>query len=348
LVSQRSHSCGLLSRFLVSLAAPVLGAVLLVLFFAPGAGAADLATLQAQVGKARSQARSLASSVEIRTAQLQAAAADAAAAGRRERALEAGLAQSRARLQRIRGAAAVEHSHLLVAQARFRRSQHQLALRLVAIYKSGSPDVATVLLEADGFSDLLTRTAYLKEINDADGALVRRVQTLRDAVRQFLDRLRALRLQAVGEVARMVNARNEVASIRAAAQQRAASLARARSAQQAALSALRSRMAGWTAQVRTLQQASAGPGTSPGQTVGRWLGDFVIPKSVVLCESGGNYGAVNPKSGAGGAYQFLPDTYKGLGGKYSAPQVAPKWEQDQLAAKLWAGGQGAGNWACAR
>ena len=60
-----------------------------------------------------------------------------------------------------------------------------------------------------------------------------------------------------------------------------------------------------------------------------------------MCESGGNYGAVNPISGAGGAYQMLPETYKGLGGKYAAPQLAPKSEQDRLAAKLWNGGAGA-------
>jgi muramidase (phage lysozyme) len=67
-----------------------------------------------------------------------------------------------------------------------------------------------------------------------------------------------------------------------------------------------------------------------------------------MCESGGNYGAVNPSSGAGGAYQMLPSTYKGLGGQFASPNVAPKWEQDKLAAKLWAGGKGAGNWACAK
>ena len=63
-----------------------------------------------------------------------------------------------------------------------------------------------------------------------------------------------------------------------------------------------------------------------------------------MCESGGNYNALNPSSGAGGAYQFLPETYKGLGGQYKAPHLAPKWEQDRLAAKLWNGGAGRGNW----
>jgi septal ring factor EnvC (AmiA/AmiB activator) len=327
-------------------------AVLVLLLFlvlgAPRAQAADIGTLQARVDAAQSQARSLVASVQLRTAELQEAAGRAAAAARRQEALEAQLAEGRARLVRLKAAAFAAHQRLLAAQAHYRRSQHQLSKRLVAIYKSGTPDLVTVLLEADGFSDLLTRTAYLKEINDADSALVARVEALRDGVREWLGRVRSLRGLAASEVVRISGARDEVASIRAAAQERAAALTRARAAQQASLVAVRSRISGWTAQVAALQ-AAQGQGGNAGQTVGQWfVGDFSIPQSVVMCESGGNYRAVNPTSGAGGAYQMLPSTYKGLGGKYAAPQLAPKSEQDQLAAKLWNGGQGAGNWACAK
>jgi hypothetical protein len=311
----------------------------------PAALAADVATLQARVDAARSEARNLAASVELRTAELQSAAGRAAVAGRRQQALEAALVRGRARLVRMQAAAADAHRRLLAAQARYRRGQRQLARRLVAIYKSDAPDMLTVLLDADGFSDLLTRTAYLKEINDADSALVARVEALRDGVRSWLERVRELRGLAAAEVGRMSAARDEVARIRAAAQARAAALQRARAAQQASLAALRSRMAGWTAQVRALQAAS-GQGGSAGQAIGKWFGDFTIPQSIVMCESGGNYGALNPSSGAGGAYQMLPETYKGLGGRHKAPHLAPKWEQDKLAEKLWNGGAGRGNWEC--
>ena len=320
-------------------------ALLVVLLPAPGAGAADLASLQAKVDQAKTQARSLAATVELRTAELGAAGARAAAASRRQQALEVSLVQGRERLGRLKLAAASAHERLLEAQARFRRSQRQLSRRLVAIYKADTPDLTSVLLESDGFNDLLTRIAYLKEINAADTALVERVEALRNGVRSWLERVRDLRTLARDQVARIASDRDAVAQIRAQAEARAASLRRARAAQQAALATLESRMAGWTAQVRALQAAS-GQGGSAGQAVGRWLGDFSIPTSIVMCESGGNYNALNPSSGAGGAYQMLPETYKGLGGKYSAPQVAPKWEQDQLATKLWNGGAGRGNWAC--
>jgi hypothetical protein len=218
---------------------------------------------------------------------------------------------------------------------------------MVAIYKSGTPDVAAILLNATSFSDLLTRESYLQRINDADNKLVEHVKALRDRVRAALAQVKVLRAAAQAEVNRLAAARAQAAQVRAEAAAKAAAARRAQAAAQSSLSDLRSRIAGWTAQVAELQRA-LGQGGSAAGAVQQWFGDFAIPNSIVMCESGGNYGAVNPTSGAGGAYQMLPSTYKGLGGKYAAPQLAPKWEQDRLAAKLWAGGQGAGNWECAK
>jgi septal ring factor EnvC (AmiA/AmiB activator) len=311
------------------------------------AGAAGIGTLRARVDSARIEARSLAGTVQLRNAQFQAAAANAGAAARRLAAVEAELAYGRARVARIERRVADANARLRVAQTRFHREQGKLARRMVAIYKSGSPDIAGLLLGSASFSDLLTRTDYLKKINDADGALVSRVKALRDKVKKALAAVKALHAEAAAQVARLADARSQASKVRAAAAAQRAQAERARAAAQSSLANLRSRISNWTAQVAALQ-AATGQGGNAGQTVNQWFGDYTIPQSVVMCESGGNYGAVNPTSGAGGAYQMLPDTYKGLGGKYAAPNVAPKWEQDRLAAKLWNGGAGAGNWECAK
>jgi septal ring factor EnvC (AmiA/AmiB activator) len=324
---------------------PVALAAAAILVIATPAHGADIASLQAKVDQARSEARTLAAAVQMRSAELEAAAAEARAAAARQRVVEEQLARGAERARRLEAQVTAAQERLIAAQARLRRAQSRLARRLVAIYKSGSPDMATVLLEADGFNDLLTRATYLQEINDADQAIVRRIKTLRNEVRTALARVRAAREAAAAEVQRLAAARESIVQVRAAAQERAARLARARAAQAAALATLRSRMAGWTEQVRQLQQAASRPG-SPAATVEQWFDGFSIPKAIVMCESGGNYNALNPSSGAGGAYQFLPETYKGLGGKYAAPHLAPKSEQDKLAAKLWNDGAGRGNWEC--
>jgi muramidase (phage lysozyme) len=64
-----------------------------------------------------------------------------------------------------------------------------------------------------------------------------------------------------------------------------------------------------------------------------------------MCESGGNYSALNPSSGAGGAYQILPSTWALYGGR-GAPHEAPKAEQDRIAAEIWADSGGSA-WVCA-
>ncbi len=64
------------------------------------------------------------------------------------------------------------------------------------------------------------------------------------------------------------------------------------------------------------------------------------------CESGGQNLPPN-SAGASGYYQFLPSTWKGLGGKGPHAYLRPKAEQDALASKLWDGGRGAHNWVCA-
>jgi septal ring factor EnvC (AmiA/AmiB activator) len=318
-----------------------------VLALAAPAGATSIGTLQARVDSGRAEARQLASTVEIRNAQFQAAAADAAAAAQRLAAVQDALANGQARLAAIRHRVEIATARLQVAQRRFRRAQNKLAGRLVAIYKSGTPDITSLLLDATSFSDLLTRESYLQRINEADHALVTRVKQLRNRVRAALARVKVLRAAAQAEVDRLAAARAQAAQVRVEAVSKAAAARQAQASAQSSLSDLRSRIAGWTSQVAELQ-AAMGQGGSAGQTVQQWFGDFSIPTSIVMCESGGNYGAINPSSGAGGAYQFLPSTYQGLGGKYGSPNKAPKWEQDQLAAKLWAGGRGAGNWECAK
>ena len=86
-----------------------------------------------------------------------------------------------------------------------------------------------------------------------------------------------------------------------------------------------------------------------GSTVGRGseppAGDMP-PDYIKQCESGGDYSAVNPSSGAGGAWQFMPGTWRSVGGT-GRPQDATPAEQDYRASILWDNGRGASHWVCA-
>ena len=54
--------------------------------------------------------------------------------------------------------------------ASWRTARTVLAARLVEIYKADSPDALTVILESDGFGDLLERAEFLDRISDQDRA----------------------------------------------------------------------------------------------------------------------------------------------------------------------------------
>jgi peptidoglycan hydrolase-like protein with peptidoglycan-binding domain len=94
-------------------------------------------------------------------------------------------------------------------------------------------------------------------------------------------------------------------------------------------------------------EATAAPASSYGSasaTSYGGSGGYSIPASIVMCESGGNYAAVNPTTGAGGAYQILPSTWAAYGGQ-GLPQDAPPAEQNRIAAEIYAT-QGPSAWTC--
>lgn len=69
---------------------------------------------------------------------------------------------------------------------------------------------------------------------------------------------------------------------------------------------------------------------------------FAIPVYIVACESGGDWNAVNPSSGAFGAYQELPSTYSA----YCHSCDGSHMDQHRVARDVW-NSVGPGAWACA-
>jgi hypothetical protein len=72
----------------------------------------------------------------------------------------------------------------------------------------------------------------------------------------------------------------------------------------------------------------AAPVTQPASTATYSGASGSYQSCVIAAESGGNPSAVNPSSGAGGLYQFLPSTWAALGHS-GLPQNASVAEQNQ-------------------
>lgn len=315
---------------------------LALLAVAPALGA-EIGALQAKVDRARGEAAALGEEIRAAQGELLAAEGEAAAAASREQRLSALLATGQERAARLAGRVETAERRLWEEVRRLRRARRALAGRLVAIYRSGVPSTASVILASGDFDELAVRSEYLQRIEDHDAELAGRVEEVRDAVRRGLKRVAELKARVDAYNERLAVARSEIAAVRGEAEAAAAhaeSLAQARAD---ALATLKAKIEEWVGDIEAAEAASR---AAAEETVGRWLGGpYSIPTYIVMCESGGDYGALNPSSGAGGAYQILPSTWESYGGK-GAPHEAPKAEQDRIAAEIWADSGGSA-WVCA-
>jgi septal ring factor EnvC (AmiA/AmiB activator) len=329
-------------------AAASLCALLAVLVAAVGTASAGKAgALEAQLGKARDEASSLSSQLQATTAELAGAEAETAKAQAREEKLSTMLVEGRERAaELVRRLKATKH-RLTAEKARLRRSRQVLAQRLVAIYETGTPDTASLVLESDDYQDFVARNDYLRAISEADSALADRVAEVRAEVHREVLRVGEMEGEAAAYDERLEVAQAEIASVREAAEAAAARLQSLSASREASLATLKSDIAEWVGEIQEARAAEAREATEAEaeEEVGRWLGGpYSIPTYIVMCESGGNYSALNPSSGAGGAYQILPSTWELYGGQ-GEPQNAPKAEQDRIAAEIWAD-SGPSAWVC--
>ena len=83
-----------------------------------------------------------------------------------------------------------EEERLAQLRDKLDRSLNILSERLIDIYKSDQPDALTVILDSEGFDDLVNRYDYLTRIQDQDALIVARVRFLRDESKATVDRIR--------------------------------------------------------------------------------------------------------------------------------------------------------------
>jgi murein DD-endopeptidase MepM/ murein hydrolase activator NlpD len=120
-----------------------------------------------------------------------------------------------------------------------REGREVLAARLVELYKADTPDALTVVLEADGFADLLERTEFLDRISDQDREIVDRVRILTERARGQTVQLASLERRAELAADAILRQRDEVAAARDQLVSSRAELRAARGERRTALAGVR-------------------------------------------------------------------------------------------------------------
>jgi murein DD-endopeptidase MepM/ murein hydrolase activator NlpD len=197
-----------------------------VLAIAGGAPAQDLQSRldekHAQLEHAKSREGVLSTTIQRYGEQLDQLRGEVATLRNREAIVQAELAQKEAELKRAK-------NRLVILRVRLKRSLKVLRERLVAIYESSPPDTLTVILNSDGFDDLMSRYEYLERIQSQDASIAERVRNLRDETRDTVERVRAARNEIAAKRAELARTRSQLES-------RQVDLAAAREDSQSALS----------------------------------------------------------------------------------------------------------------
>ena len=311
-------------------------------FGLPTTSAQDPGALRDQIAGARDREQRLTADVSRLDALAAKVQQQLATLERRRAEVQADLDRDRAKLIQVQADLRAERARLARLRRRLDQARQMLADRLVTRYKASDVDVVSVVLNSSSFSDLLERANFLRRIQQNDEEILVVVRDARlDAQRETV-RLAAAEDRQREVVAAVTARRNALASMAEAVAARRDTLARVRAARAAALAATRRNRHHVEARLRAVERAMARAAYAGAAPSGGWA----IPWPIVQCESGGQNLPPN-SAGASGYYQFMPATWKALGGIGPHAYLRPKAEQDALAAKLWNGGRGAHNWVCA-
>ncbi len=193
----------------VVIALTALAAIVAVLTVPAGAPAQDLQSQldskRAQLEHANSREGVLSSTIQGLGERLDQLRGEVATLRNREAIVQAELNKKEAELQRAK-------DRLVVLRVRLKHSLEVLRDRLIAIYESSSPDTLTVILNSDGFDEVLSRYEYLKRIQSQDTSIAERVRNLRDQTKDTVERVRAARNEIAAKRAELARTRSELES----------------------------------------------------------------------------------------------------------------------------------------
>lgn len=197
----------------------------------------------------------------------------------REGALQADLDARLSELAAIQEDLRGQRALLVRLRTRLTVSRRVLGDRLVELYKAGGPDIVTVVLDSNGFADLLERSEFLGRVSRQDRRVIQRVILDRAQTTRTTKRLAGLEGRQRNLARQILARRNAVASVRERVVAQRDNFAGARSARNGLLSGVRgsrreaqedvAALRRESARVtKRLQALGAGPSTMPGPAGG--------------------------------------------------------------------------------
>jgi murein DD-endopeptidase MepM/ murein hydrolase activator NlpD len=207
-------------RLRVLLACAVLPLALWALLPVPSSGPSagkiqqKIEETQGKIGKKKGTERVLSQDIQRYTSKIRRLQGRIGSLQTRQQRLQADLDRKRAVLVETQAELRSERARLTRLRARLIVARRTLAGRLVEMYKADKPDALSVVLNSDGFADLLERGEFIARIAESDRKIVTVVKTAKaDAVKteKHLDELEERQQRVAAQV---LARRNEVAAVK--------------------------------------------------------------------------------------------------------------------------------------
>ena len=145
-----------------------------------------------QIERKRSKERVLTTTISGYTERINVLEDDIDVLYARQVRLETDLANKRAELARVQDELRRERIRLARLRERLAEARAALADRLIELYKADEPDVVTVILESDGFADMLERAEFMQRVSQQDARIIERVRVAKNEAVAAEKRLDAL------------------------------------------------------------------------------------------------------------------------------------------------------------
>ncbi len=166
------------------------------------------------IGGHKARERVLTSDIAGQTRRINGLESDITRLSNRQQKLQTSLDRKRAELALVQRRLRAERARLTRLRARLLVVRRALAERLVELYKADAPDAITVVLESEGFADLLTRTEFMERVSRQDAKIMGIVATAKADATATAKRLDKLEKREA-RVAKQIEAeRDEVSTIR--------------------------------------------------------------------------------------------------------------------------------------
>jgi cell wall-associated NlpC family hydrolase len=231
-------------RLILPVLAALLGAAALVAgTTGPAAGQASLASEQAAAERLRD-------AVAAESARIAATRDGLADAERRLAALDARVQEREADLQATQEELIHARIRLTMLQRREAAAKRELAANLVATYKSGRPQLVTIVFSSTGFGDLFDRLEFLKRASESNADIVERTRVAKAETAEQEASLERLRTRYSQLAKAAIADRDRADVVRNALLDREA-------AQLARLNGATSRLATVRTRIRRIQRAQA-------------------------------------------------------------------------------------------